>query len=84
MKAVVADEQKKWPATLQVDYTNDQSDFIFRTLNVLEAVRRHNAGVPVVFASTNKVYGRLLADDAIVRSKRRHEPRGARFASVGI
>ncbi len=29
------------------------------TLNVLEAVRRHNREVPVVFASTNKVYGKL-------------------------
>lgn len=29
------------------------------TLNVLEAVRRHNREAPVVFASTNKVYGKL-------------------------
>jgi len=29
------------------------------TVNVLEAVRRHNREAPVVFASTNKVYGKL-------------------------
>jgi CDP-paratose 2-epimerase len=29
------------------------------TLNVLEAVRAHNHDAPVVFASTNKVYGKL-------------------------
>ncbi len=29
------------------------------TLNVLEAVRRNNREAPVVFASTNKVYGKL-------------------------
>jgi CDP-paratose 2-epimerase len=29
------------------------------TLNVLEAVRRSNADIPVIFASTNKVYGAL-------------------------
>jgi CDP-paratose 2-epimerase len=40
------------------------------TLNVLEAVRRRSAPVPVIFASTNKVYGDLadveleLADEA--------------------
>lgn len=40
------------------------------TLRLLEALRRHNPGAPLVFASTNKVYGDLayigleLADDA--------------------
>lgn len=29
------------------------------TLNVLEAVRRHNRDAPLLFASTNKVYGKL-------------------------
>ena len=29
------------------------------TLNVLEAVRRYNREAPVIFASTNKVYGKL-------------------------
>jgi len=51
------------------------------TINVLEAVRRHNADAPVIFASTNKVYGRLLNDDAIVQKNRRHEPREVRLAN---
>jgi CDP-paratose 2-epimerase len=44
------------------------------TLNVLEAVRRHNPRAPVVFASTNKVYGRLMGDDAVVRDGTRYVP----------
>jgi CDP-paratose 2-epimerase len=36
------------------------------TLRLLEALRRHNPGAPLVFASTNKVYGDL-ADIAIER-----------------
>jgi CDP-paratose 2-epimerase len=43
-------------------------------LNVLESVRLKNPSAPVVFASTNKVYGRLLDDADIVRV-------GARYAS---
>jgi CDP-paratose 2-epimerase len=34
------------------------------TVNVLEAVRRHNREAPVVFASTNKVYGKLGKSNA--------------------
>ncbi|WP_024511280.1 NAD-dependent epimerase/dehydratase family protein [Bradyrhizobium sp. ARR65] len=44
------------------------------TINVLEAVRLHNPGAPVIFASTNKVYGRLVDDTQIVRSGRRYVP----------
>jgi multidrug efflux pump len=36
VKKVVAEEQKNWPSTVRVDYTSDESDFIARTLNVLE------------------------------------------------
>jgi len=36
VKKVVAEEEKRWPSTVKVDYTSDQSDFIARTLNVLE------------------------------------------------
>src|SRR5205085_2183362 len=32
------------------------------TLNVLEAIRIHNPSAPMIFASTNKVYGRLVQD----------------------
>ena len=44
------------------------------TLNVLEAVRLHNPAAPVLFASTNKVYGRLIGDDEIVRVGQRYQP----------
>ena len=44
------------------------------TLNVLEAVRLHNRQAPVIFASTNKVYGRLIDDSAIALSGRRYMP----------
>jgi CDP-paratose 2-epimerase len=45
------------------------------TLNVLEAVRRHNPQSPVIFASTNKVYGRILSDEAVMRQGSRYFPR---------
>lgn len=44
------------------------------TLNVLEAVRLHNASAPVIFASTNKVYGRLIDDSEIAPTDRRYTP----------
>ena len=36
VKKVVGEEEKRWPPTVKVDFTSDQSDFIARTLNVLE------------------------------------------------
>jgi CDP-paratose 2-epimerase len=42
------------------------------TLNVLEALRLGNPRAPVVFASTNKVYGRLLSTSAFVRDGKRY------------
>ncbi|MFK4487631.1 NAD-dependent epimerase/dehydratase family protein [Bradyrhizobium sp. USDA 336] len=44
------------------------------TLNVLEAVRSHNSPAPVIFASTNKVYGRLIEDGEIALAGRRYTP----------
>jgi CDP-paratose 2-epimerase len=44
------------------------------TINVLEAVRLHNPSAPVLFASTNKVYGRLIDDTQIVRAGERYQP----------
>ncbi|MDB5638217.1 MAG: CDP-paratose 2-epimerase, partial [Bradyrhizobium sp.] len=44
------------------------------TLNTLEAIRLHNPSAPLLFASTNKVYGRLMADDQIRQVGRRHVP----------
>ncbi|HLZ77245.1 efflux RND transporter permease subunit [Phenylobacterium sp.] len=37
IRKVVAEESKHWPATVQVDYTYDNSEFIGRTLTVLES-----------------------------------------------
>ena len=50
------------------------------TLNVLEAVRLHNPRAPVIFASTNKVYGKVLEDDAVTPSGDRYVPTDERFA----
>ncbi|HEU5276122.1 MAG TPA: SDR family NAD(P)-dependent oxidoreductase [Xanthobacteraceae bacterium] len=51
------------------------------TLNILEAVRRRNPSAPVIFASTNKVYGRLLDDGAVHRVDGRYAPDDDRLAS---
>ena len=52
------------------------------TLNVLDAIRLRRDPVPVIFASTNKVYGDL-GDLAIVSKSDRYEPAGL-FAGRGI
>jgi CDP-paratose 2-epimerase len=49
------------------------------TLNVLEAVRRRNSCAPVIMASTNKVYGKLLDDWSIKLCRDRYEPTDSRF-----
>jgi CDP-paratose 2-epimerase len=51
------------------------------TLNVLEAIRLHNPYAPIVFASTNKVYGRLLGNNAFVRRGARYAPSDERYAT---
>ena len=50
------------------------------TLNVLEAIRVHNPTAAMVFASTNKVYGRLVPDAGIKQVGRRHVPIDVSFA----
>lgn len=37
VRAAVADEQKRWPSTIQVEYTFDESEFIERSLTILES-----------------------------------------------
>jgi nucleoside-diphosphate-sugar epimerase len=44
------------------------------TLNVLEALRRRPDPPPVIFASTNKVYGKLFRAGQLRRGARRYEP----------
>jgi CDP-paratose 2-epimerase len=51
------------------------------TLNVLEAIRIHNPSAAMIFASTNKVYGRLVADDQIKRLYQRHVPSDDQLAA---
>jgi CDP-paratose 2-epimerase len=51
------------------------------TLNTLEAIRLHNPSAPLLFASTNKVYGRLMADDQIRQVGKRHTPTDPRLAA---
>ncbi|HET7889730.1 MAG TPA: GDP-mannose 4,6-dehydratase [Bradyrhizobium sp.] len=51
------------------------------TLNVLEAIRTHNPDAPLVFASTNKVYGHLISEAQIERHGMRYRPSGNAFPS---
>jgi CDP-paratose 2-epimerase len=51
------------------------------TVNVLEALRLHNPDAPLIFASTNKVYGRLIDDAQIERTDLRYTPRDSRLAA---
>jgi CDP-paratose 2-epimerase len=44
------------------------------TVNILEAVRLHNNDIPLVFASTNKVYGKLIDEMQMDRSGLRYIP----------
>jgi CDP-paratose 2-epimerase len=44
------------------------------TLNVLECVRLSNPDAPVIFASTNKVYGRLLSQQDVAKTGNRYVP----------
>jgi CDP-paratose 2-epimerase len=61
--------------TSSVDNPLDDFEINARgTLNVLEAVRLHNRSAPLLFASTNKVYGRLIDDTQINQSGRRYMP----------
>lgn len=46
------------------------------TLNLLEAIRACAEPPPLVFTSTNKVYGRVIGDDALIEGKTRHSPTG--------
>ena len=53
------------------------------TLNLLEAIRHAPQPPPVVFTSTNKVYG-ALGDIELQSSATRYQPRDARIAGYGI
>jgi CDP-paratose 2-epimerase len=53
------------------------------TLNLLEAVRAQNDPPPLVFTSTNKVYG-ALEDVRMIKSGNRYEPKEAAVRERGI
>src|SRR5215207_4569475 len=56
------------------DPVDDFSVNAMGTLTVLEAVRRYNPSAPVIFASTNKVYGMAMPAERLVRTELRYEP----------
>lgn len=68
--------------TSLVDPRDDFETNIRGTLNVLDAVRLRGEPVPVVFASTNKVYGDL-GDLHLAMRDDRYEPEGL-FAARGM
>ncbi len=51
------------------------------TLRILESVRRSNPEIPVLFASTNKVYGKLLGDREITRRGEQYVCTATAFAN---
>jgi CDP-paratose 2-epimerase len=51
------------------------------TLNVLEAVRLHNPSAPIIFASTNKVYGQLVGNTEIKRTGTHYTPSNNKLAA---
>ncbi len=53
------------------------------TLNVLEAARRRRPAPPLIFTSTNKVYG-ALADVRLVKSGQRYLPANPQIRDHGI
>lgn len=53
------------------------------TLNILEWARRRAPGTPIIFASTNKVYGCLESVDVTTRNAR-HEPQDRGLAMRGV
>ncbi|HVY59611.1 MAG TPA: SDR family NAD(P)-dependent oxidoreductase [Xanthobacteraceae bacterium] len=68
--------------TTSLDHPREDLDInVGGTLNLLEAVRRHNPRAPVVFASTNKVYGQLFDKAAVGREGNRYVPRDDRLAA---
>jgi CDP-paratose 2-epimerase len=69
--------------TSMVDPRDDFSINIQGTLNLLEAVRRLSPDTPVIFASTNKVYGDL-ADIDFAEQGDRYVPADPHVAQHGI
>jgi CDP-paratose 2-epimerase len=69
--------------TSLVDPVLDFDVNVCGTLNVLEALRRLSAPPPLLFTSTNKVYG-ALSDIALRETELRYTPRDAALAASGV
>jgi CDP-paratose 2-epimerase len=69
--------------TSLVDPREDFDINVRSTLNLLESLRRRNQPVPLIFASTNKVYGDL-SDIALEKTVECYEPRDATIRATGI
>ena len=69
--------------TSLVDPREDFDINVRGTLNLLEALRRRGEPVPLVFASTNKVYGDL-ADVALDKTNDAYVPRDSAIRATGI
>jgi CDP-paratose 2-epimerase len=68
--------------TSMIDPREDFETNVRGTVNLLDAIRLRGEPVPVIFASTNKVYGDL-GDLTFNTGEDRHEPRGS-VAATGI
>ena len=69
--------------TSLVDPREDFEVNIRGTLNLLDALRRRNEPVPLIFASTNKVYGDL-ADVELDKTNDAYKPRDPAIRDTGI
>jgi CDP-paratose 2-epimerase len=69
--------------TSMADPLLDEEVNVRGTLHVLEALRAENPEVPLVFTSTNKVYG-ALDDIALFAAPTRYEPQDDRVRQNGI
>jgi CDP-paratose 2-epimerase len=69
--------------TSLVDPVEDFEVNVRGAMNVLEAVRRRGRGAPVIFASTNKVYGDL-ADVALELAGDAYRPLDGRLRGRGV
>jgi CDP-paratose 2-epimerase len=68
--------------TSSVDNPLDDFEINARgTVNVLEAVRLHNPEAPLILASTNKVYGRLIDETELARVDLRYMPKDPSLAA---
>jgi CDP-paratose 2-epimerase len=90
LKAAVAQADEVYHLAAQVAVTTSVSDPVqdFEvnargTLNLLEALRARTSPPPLLYTSTNKVYG-ALPDIRLTRTGSRYAPEDARIRSLGI